>query len=66
MTKHVIISFTYNYNNDVLVRVLNYPSISYFERMSHLNKWQARQIDKLITAHIFMHKDNDINVSHRY
>ena len=40
MTEHVIVSFTYNCNNDALVRVLNYLFIvSCFERTSHLNKW---------------------------
>lgn len=43
MPKHVIVSFTYNCNNGLLIRISNYLFIvSYYEQTSHLNKWPSK------------------------
>lgn len=59
MAEHVIVSFTYNCNNDALVRVLNYLFIvSCFERTSHLNKWPGIVRPKGLMKAFAWHKDN--------
>lgn len=59
MAEHVIVSFTYNCNNDALVRVLNYLFIVWcFERTSHLNKWPSIVHPKGLMKAFVGHKDN--------
>lgn len=59
MAEHVIVSFTYNCNNDALVRVLNYLFIVWcLERTSHLNKWPSIVHPKGLMKAFVGHKDN--------
>lgn len=64
MAEHVIVSFTYNCNNDALVRVLNYLFIVWcFERTSHLNKWPSIVHPKGLMKAFVGHKDNAIDAA---